>query len=227
MPRISRGISDELIYHVLNRGNAKQRIFHKDQDYVAFVRLLKEARHLFSVNIFAYCMMPNHFHFVLRPCQANGLSKLMQWLMTCHVRRYHKHYGTSGHIWQGRYKSFLVKEDEYLLTVLRYVEGNPVRARLVSSAKDWPWSSHRERIGKKINKIVACIPIDLPSDWADYVDEPLTERELEKLNRSVNRQTPFGDSEWQKKMCLHYGLEHTLRPRGRPKKGDRQLFKKK
>ncbi len=62
------------------------------------------------------------------------------------------------------------------------------------------------------------MPIDLPSDWANYVDEPLTERELEKLNRSVNRQTPFGNSEWQKKMCFHFGLEHTLRPRGRPRK---------
>jgi putative transposase len=179
---------------------------------------LKEGKHLFSVNIFAYCLMPNHFHFVLSPCQANGLIKLMQWLMTCHVRRYHKHYGTSGHIWQGRYKSFLIQEDEHLLTALRYVEGNPVRAGLVSSAKNWPYSSHRERIGKKNNKIVAGIPIDLPPDWDDYVDAPLTEKELEKLNRSVIRQAPFGNSEWQNKMCFLYGLEHTLRPRGRPRK---------
>lgn len=225
MPRISRGLSDEFIYHILNRGNAKKRIFHKDQDYVAFIKLLKEGKYLFSVNIFAYCLMSNHFHFVLSPCHANDLSKLMQWLMTCHVRRYHKHYRTSGHIWQGRYKSFLIKEDEHLLTVLRYVEGNPVRAGVVLSANDWPWSSHRERTGKKINKIVTCLPIDLPSGWTQYVDEPLTESELEKLNRSVNRQTPFGNDEWQKNMCLQFGLEHTLRPRGRPKKGTGNFIK--
>ncbi len=225
MPRISRGISDGLIYHVLNRGNAKQRIFHKDQDYAIFIKLLKEGMALFSVNIFAYCLMPNHFHFVLSPCRANSLSRLMQWLLTSHVRRYHKHYGTSGHVWQGRYKSFLIKEDEHLLTVVRYVEGNPVRAGLVSSANDWPYSSHRERIGNKINRIVVYSPVDLPSDWANYVDTPLTDRELDKLNQSVNRQTPFGNSEWQKKMSQIYGLEHTLRPRGRPrKKGTGNFF---
>ena len=76
---------------------------------------------------------------VIRPNQAEELSKWMQWLMTSHVRRYHRHYGTSGHIWQGRFKSFIVQEDIHLLMVLRYVEGNPVRAGLVNSAKEWLW----------------------------------------------------------------------------------------
>ncbi len=117
---------EAIIYHY-----GGQAIFHKDQDYRSFNELMKEAKERSSVKIFAYCLMPNHFHLVLQPDRAYKLSKWMQWLMTSHVRRYHRHYQTSGHVWQGRFKSFIVKEDDYLLTLLRYVEGNPVRAGMM------------------------------------------------------------------------------------------------
>lgn len=220
MPRVKRGLSDGLIYHVLNRGNGKEKIFHKEEDFWAFIELIKEAKKRYQLDIFAYCLMPNHFHLVVRPWQANYLSKWMQWLMTSHVRRYHRHYKTTGHIWQGRFKSFIIQKDEHLLTVLRYVERNPVRARLVFSARDWHWSSHRERISKELEKVIDNIPISLPYEWNKYVDEPLTEIELEKLRQSVIRQSPFGSVEWQKKISKKLGLEHTLKPRGRPRKGN-------
>lgn len=137
MPRIARGLVDGFVYHVLNRGNGGQKVFHKDQDYEAFIDLMKKAKARYAIKIFAYCLMPNHFHMVVVPIQAEELNKGMQWLMTSHVRRYHRRYGTSGHIWQGRFKSFIIQEDNHLLTVLRYVEGNPVRAGLVNSATDW------------------------------------------------------------------------------------------
>ena len=85
--------------------------------------------------------------------------------------------------------------------VLRYVEGNPKRAGLVGSAKEWTWSSHREMIGEKINILLDEIPIELPGDWGRYVDEPLTSKELEKVRQSVIRQSPYGNSEWQMKVC--------------------------
>ena len=106
----------------------------------------------------------------------------MHLIMTSHVRRYHAHYESSGHIWQGRFKSFIVQEGNHLLTVLRYVEGNPVRANLVKSAKDWMWSSHRESIGEQPRFLVDEIPIELPQDWGRYVDEPLTEKEIDNLD---------------------------------------------
>jgi len=218
MPRVNRGLSDGLIYHVLNRGNRREKVFHKDKDYWTFLELIKEAKKHYPIDIFAYCLMPNHFHIVVRPCQANYLSKWMQWLMTSHVRRYHRHYKTTGHIWQGRFKSFVIQKDEHLLTVLRYVERNPVRARLVFSARDWLWSSHKERTGKELEKIVDNLPINLPADWSKYIDEPLTEKELEGLRQSVNRRSPFGNVKWQKNISQKLGLEHTLRPRGRPRK---------
>jgi len=218
MPRVARGLVDGFVYHVLNRGNDRQVVFRKSQDYGSFIDLMREAKQKYPVKIFAYCLMPSHFHMVLMPMRAEELSKWMQWLMTSHVRRYHRHYGTSGHVWQGRFKSFVIQEDSHLLTVLRYVEGNPVRASLVKSAREWWWSSHRERIGKRLRLLVDEIPIELPGDWDRYVDEPLTEKELEKLRQSVIRLSPFGNAEWQQQICRSLGLEHTIRPRGRPRK---------
>ncbi|MFQ5963900.1 MAG: transposase [Candidatus Scalinduaceae bacterium] len=110
MPRIPRGLSDGLVYHVLNRGNGKQSVFHEDKDYEAFFGLMKEAKKQYSLKLLAYCLMPNHFHVILMPAQAGDLSKWMQWLMTSRVRRYHRYYGTSGHVWQGRFKSFIIQE---------------------------------------------------------------------------------------------------------------------
>jgi len=105
--------------------------------------------------------------------------------------------------------------------VLRYVEGNPKRAGLVGSAKEWTWSSHREMLGEKINILLDEIPIELPGDWERYVDEPLTSKEIEKVRQSVIRQSPYGNSEWQMKVCKELGLESTLNPKGRPRKEKR------
>ena len=149
--------------------------------------------------------------------KAEDLSSWMQWFMTSHVRRYHKHYRTSGHVWQGRFKSFIVQDDTHLLTVARYIEGNPLRCGLVATAADWEWSSHRTRIDQ-----TSCfekeLPLPLPQEWTRYVDTPITDAELEKLRRSVNRQTPYGLAGWQGRMVKTLGLTATLNPRGRPRK---------
>ena len=218
MPRILRGLGDNQFYHVINRGNERARIFHKDEDYSAFIRLLAEAATRCPVKLYAYCLMPNHFHLLLSPKHAHELSSWMQWLMTSHVRRYRAHYGGTGHVWQGRYKSFIIKEDPHLITVARYVEGNPVRGGLASSAAAWPWSSHAETIGAVSRSLTSMLPVSLPADWTSYVDTPMNEKELEKMRLSVVRQKPFGDEEWQKAVSEVYHLESTLHPRGRPRK---------
>lgn len=220
MPRISRGLADDSIYHVINRGNGGQVVFQKDKDYEAFVNLMKEAKLRYAVKIFAYCLMPNHFHLVLMPHQSGDLSKWMQWLLTSHVRRFHKHYGTSGHIWQGRYKSFLIQEDEHLLTVLRYVESNPLRAGLVNSAKNWLWSSHKESIHRGARLLIDEVPVELPKEWSKIVNESISEKELEEVRQSVSRQSPYGGSLWQAHVSKTLGLESTVRPRGRPRRED-------
>ena len=216
MPRIAKGRSDGLIYHILNRGNGRQNVFHKDGDFKAFHELLAKVQELYGVNILAYCLMTNHFHLLLQPTIAEDLSRGMQWLMTSHVRRYHRHYGTSGHVWQGRYKSFIVQEDDHLMTVARYIEGNPVRASMVASARDWNWSSHKERADATDRKILAEFPVALPANWTEYVDAALTSSEIERLRRSVNRQAPYGGDIWMNMVCRAFGLESTVRRRRRP-----------
>lgn len=218
MPRIARGIADHFVYHILNRGNGKQKVFYKERDYQSFIQLIKEAKERHPVQLFAYCLMPNHFHLLLKPLRGKDLSRFMQWLLTCHVRRYHSHYGTTGHVWQGRFKSFIVQEDDHLLTVMRYIEGNPVRAGLATSARDWVWSSHRETLGEKARNVVDETPITLPNGWGNYVDEPMTENELARLRKSAQRQAPFGTFAWQSRLCREFGLESTIRKRGRPTK---------
>ncbi|MFA7534723.1 MAG: transposase [Desulfuromonadales bacterium] len=118
------------------RGNGRAEVFHKPADFAAFIKLIGVAKERFPVKVIAYCLMSNHFHLLAKPTEGEDLSRWMQWLMTTHVRRYHRHYGTSGHVWQGRFKSFIVQQDDHLLTAIRYVEGNPVRAGMVSSAKE-------------------------------------------------------------------------------------------
>jgi len=133
----------------------------------------------------------------MQPERGEALSRFMQWLLTSHVRRYHQRRGTSGHVWQGRYKSFLIQRDAHLLIAIRYVERNPVRAGLVDSAADWRWSSHQARIGKAHAEILDPCPMMLPVDWGEYVDQPLLESDLASLRRSVNRQAPYGSAQWQ------------------------------
>jgi putative transposase len=220
MSRAGRGLVDGFIYHVINRGNNRQEIFQKDEDYRAFIGLMKEGGGLYPVDILAYCIMPNHFHMVLRPMKGEELSKWMHWLTTNHVRGYHQHYGTSGHLWHGRFKNFIVQEDAHLLTVVRYVEANPVRTGLVASARDWEWSSHRENAGSKSRVVTSQISIQLPKFWERHVNTPLTEVDLGALRQSVNRQTPYGAPLWQMELCEKLGLESTLRARGRPRNGE-------
>jgi len=217
MPRVARGLADGLIYHIVNRGNGRQEVFHKDHDYLSFVELLKNALQRYPVRLYAYCLMPNHFHLLLVPEIAEDLSKFMQWFMTSHVRRYHRHYKTSGHIWQGRFKSFIVQADRHLLTVVRYIEGNPVRAGLSASAAHWKWSSHSERIFGT-PEIISNLPIALPDEWTTFVDTPLIDSELEKLRKSINRQAPYGAEQWQIQISKELGLDSTMNLRGRPKK---------
>lgn len=225
MPRIARALGDNCYYHIINRGNGRQQVFHKDEDYAAFLGLMQQARLKHPVRLHAWCLMPNHFHMLVQPEHGDELNKYMQWLMTSHVRRYHAHYKTSGHVWQGRYKSFIIQSDEHLLTVARYIEANPVRAGLSSTAAQWRWSSHTDRTAGSDGLQPDTFLLSLPDDWTAYVDMPLTDKEIEKLRKSVNRQTPFGKEDWQNELCREMGMESTLRPVGWPKGKKRAINK--
>ncbi len=158
------------------------------------------------MRILCYCLMPNHFHVVIWPLNDGDMSRWMQWLLTSHVRRYHRNYGTSGRIWQGRFKAFPIQQDDHLLTVMRYVERNPVRASLVSRAIDWEWSSIVIREADQENTILSEAPITLPKNWQGWVDQAITPAELDALRRCGRRQVPYGSADWRESAAKNLGL---------------------
>ena len=221
MPRPPRAAAAKTCHHVLNRGNGRNTVFHKDGDYAAFLKLLKQASDRVPMRLLAFCLMPNHFHLVVWNRKDGDLSKWMQWLTTSHVRRYHRHYHSSGHVWQDRFKSFPIQSDEHLLTVMRYVERNPVRAKSIKvrKAQSWPWSS----LGtppKEVEVIPALHPGPIPrrDDWLDWVNTPLTKQEQAAVRACIDRGRPYGDDRWTTRIAKRLGIESTLRPRGRPRK---------
>jgi putative transposase len=216
MPRPPRAAPGGYCYHCLNRGNGRRTIFHKDGDFTAFVALLREAGERVPVRLLAYCLMPNHFHLAVWPRADGDLSGYMRWLLTAHVRRYHQHYRGSGHVYQGRFRSFPIQEDAHLLTVLRYIERNPVRAGLVSRAEDWRWSSAAPRHGGE--PALDDGPILRSTDWLAFVNQPQTDAEVAALRDCTSRRRPYGDDGWTRGTAGRLRLEASLRPRGRPPK---------
>lgn len=218
MPRTARASVGGICYHVINRGNAQMEVFHKDGDYRVFVELIGLACQRIPMRVLAYCVMPNHFHLALWPRSDRDLGRWMQWLLTAHVRRYHQHYGSSGHVWQGRFKAFPVEQNDHLLTVLRYIERNPLRAALVERAENWHWSSlHRWQTNGPLNGIDPG-PVPRTRRWIEWVNQPLTATELDQIRHSVNRGTPYGSPGWVSRMAAQLGLSASLRPRGRPRR---------
>ena len=162
MPRLPRKLADGLIYQAHNQSHSGQRIFHTEGDYREFTELLSEATDRHPVQVLSYCLLPDYFYLLLAPQRGAALSTFLQWLMTSHAARYHRQNSSSGKLWQGRYKSFIVEEDIHLLTAIRYIEGSPVREGLVVSASDWRWSSHRERLGAVSASFYSTLPVSLP-----------------------------------------------------------------
>lgn len=218
MPRGRRISPDNSIQHVLNRGNRRERIFNKPGDYEAFLRLMSEALGRVAMRILAFCLMPNHWHFVLWPESGSSVSAYIGWLSSAHVRHHHEHYGTTGqgHLYQERFKNFLVQNDSHVYTVLRYVEGNAHRAKLVDRAEEWPWSSAGRKSTDRGQALLSEWPISRPQDWIRYVNEGIPSDELAALRNSTCRGTPYGQDHWVRSTTIEYGLESTVRPSNRP-----------
>jgi putative transposase len=221
MPRTARAAVGGVCYHVLNRGNARARVFLDQGDYAAFVDLLGRAHERLPMRVLAFSLMPNHFHLVLWPHDDGDLGRWMHWLLTSHVRRHPRRWRGSGHVWQGRFKAFPIQEDPHLLAVLRYVERNPVRAGLAARAEAWPWSSARQWGRRDRAEWLAEGPTPRPSRGLSWINQPQAESELEALRQCLHRGRPWGEAAWVDRTASRLGLDFTLRPRGRPRKGQK------
>lgn len=222
MGRPRRAAEGGYVYHVLNRGNARMHLFDDEKDYDAFERVLAEAIERSEMRLLAHCLMPNHWHLLLWPRENGDLSRFVGWLTLTHTQRWHAHRRSVGygHVYQGRFKSFPVQEDDHYYAVARYVERNALRANFVRRAEDWRWCSlYRWLHGAaQARPALASWPLPRKASWAEYVNAPQTEAELASIRQSVERGSPFGSEPWSDRTIRRLGLESTIHARGRPKK---------
>lgn len=221
MGRAPRADIADIVYHVMNRANARVQIFNTVSDFQLFEKTLAQAKERSAMRILAYCIMPNHWHLILQPRNNGDLSRFMQWLTLTHTQRWHTTHESvgSGHLYQGRYKAFLVQNDSYLLWACRYVERNPLRAKLVDRAERWMWGSAWRRANDTGMELLDPWPMERPQDYEQWLNEQEDENLLKSIRTSVSRGQPFGDSSWTKSMISRFDLQATSAPRGRPKKG--------
>ena len=222
MPRNARVDVGGEIYHVINRANGRLQIFNKDEDYQLFEQLLFETKELFDMRILAYCLMPSHFHLILYPKNDGDLSLFMHRLSNAHTRKVHARTNTngSGHLYQGRYKSFLVDKENYLLAVIKYVERNAVRVKLARSCEDWRWGSAWRRIygTEQQKKLLNQKSFQLPGDYVNWINLAENIDSLNTIRTSLNKGVPYGRESWVDNMVLKYHLGSTLKSPGRPMK---------
>lgn len=228
MPRRARIAPGGMVFHVLNRAVDRKILFESDTDYAAFEKVLTETLAVRPMCICGYSIMPNHWHMVLWPENDGDLAAFLHRLTVTHAVRWRKERGTTGngHVYQNRYKSFPIETDESFYRVVRYVERNALRAELVPHAEDWRWSSLWRRDHGTAAGVLSDWPLEYPSDWLAYVNVPTEkEEEIEAIRRCACTGRPYGSDQWAALAAELLGLRETMRPRGRPRKGDRSLIK--
>ena len=222
MPRTARITPGGMVFHVLNRGVGRMRLFKKDRDYEAFEEIIAKTLLTCPMRICSYCLMPNHWHLVLWPEASDDLAVFMQKLTITHVRNWQEHHRRvgMGHVYQGRYKSFPVEADDHYYQLVRYVERNALRAKLVTTADAWRWSSlwRREHGTAEERRLLSSWPLPRSRGWLDFVNEPQTDAELKAIRQAISRGQPFGNDHWIHQTAKQLGLESTMRRRGRPSK---------
>ncbi|MBN1527093.1 MAG: transposase [Candidatus Omnitrophica bacterium] len=219
MPRIARIIAIGYPYHITQRGNCKQVVFNEESDYSTYIRLLTKYSTEYRLSILAYCLMPNHVHLITIPQKQNSMARTFQ---VCHMKYaqyFNEKYNMSGHLWQGRFYSCPLDESHFSAAI-RYVENNPVRGKLVSSAENWPWSSalahcHRKDDMLSLNNIFQYLDID---DWKEYLTGSENQDDIKLIREYTLKGCPLGNISFIQKLEALCGRRLVPRLRGRPKK---------
>jgi putative transposase len=199
MPRRPGRATGELVFHVLNRSVQNAVLFGTADDYEAFLGLFIDATDRVPMRLLAYALMPNHWHLVLWPHEDGQLSEFMQWLTARHAEHIRISKGNRGRgaVYQGRYKAIAVQCDAHFLRLCRYVERNPLRARLVSMAEDWEWSSAHGASVSGRRPTISTWPVRKPVDWLTELNVPESSRGLDEIRQAIRRGRHLGDAEWR------------------------------
>ncbi len=227
MARLARVSVPGYPYHVIQRGNNRQRIFTSDADRETMRDLLAENATRFDVAIHAYVLMDNHFHLLLTPASADGLPKMMQAVGRKYVRYFNDLQHRTGTLWEGRYKSALVQTERYLMACMVYLDLNPVRAGLVARPQDYLWSSHAHYAGIRNDRLITPhalfwemgnTPFDRESRYRELVQQGVTEQQRRVLAQAVTNGWVVGDSRFVGQLQAQTARRLTRAHAGRPPK---------
>jgi putative transposase len=221
MARIARAIAPAMAHHVTQRGNRRQQVFFNDDDYQAYLELMAQWCTKFKVEAWAYCLMPNHVHLIVVPETKDGLALAIGEAHRRYTRRINFREGWRGHLWQGRFSSFIM-EEKYLLACARYMELNPVRAGLTKKPEDWRWSSAAAHLKGQDDLLVKARPLleMVNSSWKKFLAVDVGESEIEVLRRHERTGRPMGADAFIEKLERLLDRKLKLQKPG-PKKKDK------
>jgi putative transposase len=196
MARLARVVVPNLAHHVTQRGNRREAVFFGDDDYRAYLDLISAAAARAQTAIWAYCLMPNHVHFIMVPSDPDGLRRTFAEAHRRYTARIHARLKVTGHLWQGRFSSTAMDE-RHLMAAARYVSMNPVRAGLVARAEDWPWSSARAHLAGADDGVVSAAPLLARiGDFAGLLDAAEDAAAILAIRRSRSTGRPVGAADW-------------------------------
>lgn len=217
-----------LIYHVVNRGNNRQVIFVKEGDYQHYLGILKKYKDKLSFKVFAYCLMTNHVHLLLQVSEKASLSKIMQAMTIAHTRHYHAAYHCTGHVWQGRFRSPIVSDDDYLLAVMRYIEQNSLRSGMVGDLAEYPWTSFIANTTAKKDPLIdrgenpaylglGSTEAERSASYLRIATSVLEEDKLKEIRHTLTGKQHFISGRFEEQIKEKLSLAKP-KPRGRPRK---------
>ena len=221
MPRVARIYLEEGVFHILARGNNKQWIFHDDNDFFCYKRLLRELKEEQPFKLYHYCLMNNHVHLLLEANPKTQLSRLIKRLNLSYCIYYKQKYGYAGHLWQDRFKSLLIEKDTYLLACGLYIERNPLRANMVSEPGDYLHSSYAYYVGRRNDVSIDCDPLYDSLGKDDKIRQKeyrcLTLDKDEDISENTFKKLFLGSPEFIQDMESKFDVVNTRAGKGRPK----------
>ena len=220
MARIARVVVPGVPHHIIQRGNRRQKVFFRESDYESYISLLREWCERYGVEIWAYCLMPNHIHLIAVPQTEEGLSRGIGETHRRYTRMINFRESWRGYLWQGRFASYPM-DDRYLMVAVRYIELNPLRAKMVREPWEYPWSSARAHIEGKDDRLVqAHALLEVAEDWKEFLQEGMKEEELEQIRHHERTGRPLGDTSFVAKVETILG--RVLRPQKAGRKPKRK-----
>jgi len=221
MPRVARTVAKGYPHHVTQRGNYRQAIFESDEDFIQYLKWLKAYSRKYGLDIWAYCLMDNHVHFICVPKHEETLARIFNMLHMRYAQYINRRRNASGHLWQGRFYSTILDE-AHVYAAVRYVENNPVRTGMVKKAEDYRWSSAREHIDAAPEVVSGnCFLQQEIRNWRKFLSAREDTAMAQEIRKSSMTGRPCGDESFIKKLEKRFGRRLKALPRGRPKKAEK------